>query len=131
MDARIVLLPGDGIGPEIVTQAKRVLESVATRFGHSFEMPEHLIGGLAILASIAGVIFVNMTNLKPASALMGGVLFSGVLCALMFYPVTTSMFPDGLKVTDILSGGTQLFSAGQIYFAAVDSRYASRFASKL
>ncbi len=78
-----------------------------------------VIGGLAILASIAGVIFVNVTNLKPASALMGGVLFSGLLCAAMFYPITTSMFPDGLKVTDILSGGTQMFSAGQIYFAAV------------
>ena len=78
-----------------------------------------VIGGLAILASIIGVVFVNMTNLKPASALMGGVLLSGFLCAVAFYPVTTSMFPDGLKVTDILSGGTQTFTAGSIYFASV------------
>ncbi len=48
MDARIVLLPGDGIGPEIVTQARRVLEVVGQRFGHGFEMPEHPIGGNAI-----------------------------------------------------------------------------------
>ena len=48
MDAKIVLLPGDGIGPEIVAQAQRVLESVAQRFGHSFEMPEFPIGGNAI-----------------------------------------------------------------------------------
>ncbi len=78
-----------------------------------------VIGGLAILASIVGVIFVNMTNLKPASALMGGVLLSALLCAAAFYPVTTSMFPDGLVVKDILSGGEQKFSAGNIYFASV------------
>ena len=48
MDATIVLLPGDGIGPEIVSQARRVLGVVAQRFGHSFEMPEHAIGGNAI-----------------------------------------------------------------------------------
>ena len=48
MDATIVLLPGDGIGPEIVAQARRVLDVVAQRFGHSFQMPEHAIGGNAI-----------------------------------------------------------------------------------
>ena len=48
MHATIVLLPGDGIGPEIVAQAKRVLEVIAKRFGHTFDMPEHAIGGNAI-----------------------------------------------------------------------------------
>ncbi|MFO1062256.1 MAG: isocitrate/isopropylmalate family dehydrogenase [Pirellulales bacterium] len=48
MQATIVLLPGDGIGPEIVSEAARVLEAVAKRFGHSFSMPVHLIGGIAI-----------------------------------------------------------------------------------
>ena len=48
MDATIVLLPGDGIGPEIVSQARRVLDVVAHRVGHTFEMPEHAIGGNAI-----------------------------------------------------------------------------------
>ena len=48
MDAKIVLLPGDGIGPEIVAQGKRVLETVAEKFGHKFRMSEHPIGGNAI-----------------------------------------------------------------------------------
>lgn len=48
MEAKLVLLPGDGIGPEIVSEAKRLLEAVAGKFGHSFEMQEHLIGGIAI-----------------------------------------------------------------------------------
>jgi len=48
MKATIVLLPGDGIGPEVVHEARAVLELVATRYGHSFSFAEHLIGGAAI-----------------------------------------------------------------------------------
>ncbi len=48
MDVRFVLLPGDGIGPEIISQTRRVLEAVATKFGHAFEFTECLIGGIAI-----------------------------------------------------------------------------------
>lgn len=48
MDANIVLLPGDGIGPEIITQGKRLLEAIAAKFGHSFSMSHHPIGGNAI-----------------------------------------------------------------------------------
>ncbi|HEX6983982.1 MAG TPA: 3-isopropylmalate dehydrogenase [Planctomycetaceae bacterium] len=48
MDARIVLLPGDGIGPEIVREAERVLAAVADRFGHRFTFERHPIGGIAI-----------------------------------------------------------------------------------
>ncbi|MFN9039546.1 MAG: 3-isopropylmalate dehydrogenase, partial [Planctomyces sp.] len=48
MQADFVLLPGDGIGPEIVFQAKRVLTTVAAAFGHEFRMTEHLMGGCAI-----------------------------------------------------------------------------------
>jgi len=48
VNAQIVLLPGDGIGPEVVAEARRVLEKVATRFGHQFEFSSHPIGGNAI-----------------------------------------------------------------------------------
>ena len=48
MQAKIVLLPGDGIGPEVISQAHRVLEAVASKFGHQFEFSEHIIGGIAI-----------------------------------------------------------------------------------
>jgi 3-isopropylmalate dehydrogenase len=44
----IVLLPGDGIGPEVIASARRVLEAVAERFGHRFEFCEAAIGGCAI-----------------------------------------------------------------------------------
>lgn len=48
MKAKIVLLPGDGIGPEIVTQAKRILTTVAVKFGHEFEFGSYPMGGNAI-----------------------------------------------------------------------------------
>jgi len=48
--ANLVLLPGDGIGPEVVHSARRVLEAVALRFQHQFCFEEHLIGGCAIEA---------------------------------------------------------------------------------
>ncbi len=46
--ANLVLLPGDGIGPEVVAEARKVLEHVASKFGHSFSFSTHLIGGVAI-----------------------------------------------------------------------------------
>ena len=48
MEAKIVLLPGDGIGPEVTAAAVQVLDSVAQQFGHTFHYQEHLIGGCAI-----------------------------------------------------------------------------------
>lgn len=48
LKANIVLLPGDGIGPEITKQAALVLEKIAKQFGHDFEFSSHLIGGIAI-----------------------------------------------------------------------------------
>jgi len=47
----IVLLPGDGIGPEVTTAARQVLERVAVKFGHEFTFGEHLVGGAAIDAT--------------------------------------------------------------------------------
>ncbi len=48
MDAQIVVLPGDGIGPEVVAEGVRVLRAVAERYGHRFTFEEALIGGCAI-----------------------------------------------------------------------------------
>lgn len=48
MEKQIVLLPGDGIGREIMESAKLVLEKVAKSYGHTFTFREHAIGGAAI-----------------------------------------------------------------------------------
>jgi 3-isopropylmalate dehydrogenase len=44
----IALLPGDGIGPEVVAEGVRVLRAVAERWHHTIELPEGLIGGCAL-----------------------------------------------------------------------------------
>lgn len=48
MNYKIALLKGDGIGPEIVDSAVRVLEAVGEKFGHKFEFTPYDIGGIAI-----------------------------------------------------------------------------------
>ena len=48
MQANIALLPGDGIGPEVVASAVRVLYAVSARFDHRFSFSEHLLGGCSI-----------------------------------------------------------------------------------
>jgi 3-isopropylmalate dehydrogenase len=48
MQAKIVLLPGDGIGPEVVAGAVRVLETIASKYGHTFSFTERLMGGCSI-----------------------------------------------------------------------------------
>ncbi len=45
---KIAVLPGDGIGPEIIDQALKVLEAVGKRFNHSFEFKKGLVGAEAI-----------------------------------------------------------------------------------
>ena len=47
MKMRIAVLPGDGVGPEIVREAVRVLGAVARKTGHEFEIAEHPVGGAA------------------------------------------------------------------------------------
>jgi 3-isopropylmalate dehydrogenase len=51
MHGRIAVLPGDGIGPEVIAEGVKVLEAVGERFGHRFECTEALIGGCAIDAT--------------------------------------------------------------------------------
>jgi len=46
--ASIVVLPGDGIGPEVTTEALRVLKAVAQKKGHEFRFTERLMGGCSI-----------------------------------------------------------------------------------
>jgi 3-isopropylmalate dehydrogenase len=45
---KVAVLPGDGIGPEVVAEGVRVLRAVGERFGHRFELREGLIGGCAL-----------------------------------------------------------------------------------
>ena len=72
MQASIVLLPGDGIGPEVIEQARLVLEAVAGRFGHDFAFEQHLIGGIAIDETGDPLPESTLTAAKRADAVLLG-----------------------------------------------------------
>ncbi|MGB7793819.1 MAG: sodium-translocating pyrophosphatase [Terrimicrobiaceae bacterium] len=78
-----------------------------------------LLGGVAILASVAGILFVNVSNAKPANALMSGVVVSSLISAVAFWPITKVLFPGGLKARDVLTGAETIYSAGGIYLASL------------
>jgi len=59
LSKKIILLPGDGIGPEIVAEARKVLEAVDKKFGLKLKFEEELIGGGAI--DVHGVPLANST----------------------------------------------------------------------
>ena len=48
MEFKITLLPGDGIGPEVVYEAARVLDVIAAKYNHTFQYQERLMGGCSI-----------------------------------------------------------------------------------
>jgi 3-isopropylmalate dehydrogenase len=72
MKANIVVLPGDGIGPEIIREAKTVLEQVASKFGHAFSFEEHLIGGIAIDQTGSALPDATLSAAKKADAVLLG-----------------------------------------------------------
>lgn len=72
MEAKIVVLPGDGIGPEITAVAQKVLEATAKKFGHSFSFEPHLIGGIAIDETGTALPDATLEACKGAAAVLLG-----------------------------------------------------------
>ena len=72
-----------------------------------------VLGGISVLGAICGVLFVNVANGKPAAVLMGGVLASAVVSAILFWPATHYLFSTGITI----GGATR--TPTQLYFASV------------
>ncbi|MBB3342203.1 3-isopropylmalate dehydrogenase [Luteimonas sp. RC10] len=72
MHADIVVLPGDGIGPEVTAATVEVLQAVAHRFGHHFTLHEHLIGGAAIDATGQPLPDATLAAARDADAVLLG-----------------------------------------------------------
>jgi 3-isopropylmalate dehydrogenase len=70
--AQIVILGGDGIGPEVTHEGVRVLEAVASRFGHDFKFEAHLIGGAAIDATQSALPTQTVSACGTADAVLLG-----------------------------------------------------------
>ncbi|HEX7118666.1 MAG TPA: 3-isopropylmalate dehydrogenase [Longimicrobiales bacterium] len=72
MRARITLLPGDGIGPEVTAEAARVLRAVAERGGHAFALDEAPIGGCAVDAAGTPLPQETLGRCRDADAVLFG-----------------------------------------------------------
>ena len=72
MKANIVLLPGDGIGPEVIYAAVRVLEIVAEKHHHTFNFTEYLLGGCSIDAYGTSLTAETLAACKSADAVLMG-----------------------------------------------------------
>ncbi|HEY8009398.1 MAG TPA: 3-isopropylmalate dehydrogenase [Rudaea sp.] len=72
MKAKITVLPGDGIGPEVTAAAVEVLRAIATRYRHEFEFDEQLIGGAAIDAHGDPLPPATLAACKSADAVLLG-----------------------------------------------------------
>ena len=78
MDCRIVTIPGDGIGPEIVREACKVLDKVAQVDGHSFHYTEVLMGGCSIDAHGAPLTKEALETARQSDAVLLGAVGGNV-----------------------------------------------------
>lgn len=72
MKASILLLPGDGIGPEVVAAAEQILRAVAARFGHDFTLQSALIGGAALRRGLPPLPDETLNAARVADAVLLG-----------------------------------------------------------
>ena len=73
-----------------------------------------VLGGISVLGAICGVLFVNLAHGKPAAVLMGAVITSAIVSAILFWPATHQLFPNGLTVAGVERSPTQLYFASLI-----------------
>src|ERR1043166_867234 len=73
-----------------------------------------VLGGISVLGAILGVLFVNVANGKPANLLMSAVGASAAVSAVLFWPATHFLFPNGLTIGGAVRSPTQLYCASVI-----------------
>src|SRR3990172_3526996 len=72
MNFNITLLAGDGIGPEVVAEAVRVLETIASKCGHAFHFQERLMGGCSIDKYGSSLTDETLADCKASDAVLLG-----------------------------------------------------------
>src|SRR5437660_8574018 len=72
-----------------------------------------VLGGISVLGAICGILFVNVARGKPTAVLMGAVMTNALVSAILFWPVTRSLFPGGVTIDGLVR------SLAQLYFAAL------------
>src|SRR2546423_85970 len=72
-----------------------------------------ILGGISVLGALCGILYVNTTSGRPANTLMGAVAASAIVSAILFWPATHRLFPNGVTI------GGVLHSPNDLYFASV------------
>ena len=101
---KITCIPGDGIGPEIVTQAKKVLEKVADKYGHKIEFTDILMGGASIDAYGVPLTDEAIATAKAADAVLMGSI-GGNTTTSPWYKLPPNLRPEAglLKIRKALN----------------------------
>ena len=73
-----------------------------------------VLGGISVLGAICGILFVNFGDGKPASVLMGAVGMSVLVSAILFWPATHQLFPNGVEIAGKMRSPTDLYYASLI-----------------
>ncbi len=93
MNYNITLIPGDGIGPEIVREARKVLDKVGVRFGHEFNYTEILMGGCSIDACGVPLTDEAVETAKASDAVLLGAV-GGNVGNSRWYDVAPNLRPE-------------------------------------
>lgn len=93
MDCKIVTIPGDGIGPEIVREACKVLDKVGSVYGHSFDYTEILMGGCSIDAYGVPLTEEALETAKNSDAVLLGAV-GGDVGNSRWYDVAPNLRPE-------------------------------------
>ena len=72
MECKIGVISGDGIGPEVVAEAKKVLDAVGAKYGHSFDYTDILMGGCSIDATGVPLTDEAIETAKSSDAVLMG-----------------------------------------------------------
>ena len=93
MECKIVTIPGDGIGPEIVREACKVLDKVGEVFGHKFDYTPILMGGCSIDAHGVPLTDEALATAKAADAVLLGAV-GGNVGNSRWYDVAPNLRPE-------------------------------------
>ena len=93
MGYKITLIPGDGIGPEIVREARKVLDAVGKKYGHEFDYTEILMGGCSIDAYGVPLTEEAVNTAKASNAVLLGAV-GGNVGNSKWYDVAPNLRPE-------------------------------------
>ena len=93
MGYKITLIPGDGIGPEIVREARKVIDAVGKKYGHEFDYTEILMGGCSIDAYGVPLTEEAVNTAKASDAVLLGAV-GGNVGNSKWYDVAPNLRPE-------------------------------------